>query len=1119
MPHRSSLVSSVRRFALPEGPQWIAARGSTVDVELRLQNGAESTRIDQRWMASAPEVAFIDAAAGATLEVHARFSSTSSAAVEVVVRRAAPGADALFGALRDAVDAGRSPHAAARAGGVDQLVAVAERLDAAGEAGLATFARTESAVAAYELGRRDARSRLERARDAAMAANQPADAAKAHLFLGQLMQDFGLSEVAMVELDRARALAPIDLPLRVRRMTIASEVLRYGGRTVESHALARKVSALADRLNDARLISDAKAALAWTHVRMGAKAEATSAFEASLEAAKASGDQRRLGLALHHMGIIHSNLEYDWETALTYYERAIALREQLGDLNGLAFSLDAAGEVQSTLKRPAAIARHHRALELRRAVGNRRGQAQTLTSLGNALSRLGRSAEAVPYLEEGAQRMGEIGDAHYEGYAYFRLGRAYHHLARYPDAVAAARKALSIAESFRSRIGTETGRTGFSDSVRWYYDLFVSAAGDQFAVDGRRRWVAAALEASERARAQSLVETIGKVDVPRDVPVPAAQIATHERLRQAILRLEAAQKLDRATGGTPERIAAREAEIVAYMTKFAQIMRRIDRMDPRRSALMSTPIVTLDEAQAMLDGADRLVVEFYLGAGGAYAIAIGTATAAVAALGSERPLNAQARRAHTLLTARNAVVDGESATSRAARIQASDAAATEALKMLRTQLFGGLEPLLDAHRRIVIVADKALHYLPFAAVLPDHEVATLPSLTVLKAQRSRGLNAPRRRLAAIGDPVFGPDDPRLIRGPALAALDGVRGASLRERAEGLPRLRFAGPEVDAIAALVPPQDRVVKTGFDATKAWVVSGVLEPFAYVHFATHGILDAAEPVASGLALSQRDVRGQEILGFLTLNDVYQLRLNADLVTLSACETALGKEVVSEGLIGLTRGFLHAGARRVVASLWKVNDRATRELMTELYRGLLQDKLPAAAALRRAQQILAQNPRYEAPVLLGRICPPGRLARPTLDWPLPSLRGDVVEPDEHVFDVFEAKTGGVADALGCCGDEQRIVAEHAAAGEGGRVAIIVVFALQFALRDVDAGLNGRPRKGADLSGVRHLGQPTIGAPAACAEWIDEQVSRRPRRGDLRLRCPAWVAPLTRKRVSLSNL
>ncbi|MEM7677537.1 MAG: CHAT domain-containing protein, partial [Myxococcota bacterium] len=101
----------------------------------------------------------------------------------------------------------------------------------------------------------------------------------------------------------------------------------------------------------------------------------------------------------------------------------------------------------------------------------------------------------------------------------------------------------------------------------------------------------------------------------------------------------------------------------------------------------------------------------------------------------------------------------------------------------------------------------------------------------------------------------------------------------------------------------------------------------------------------------------------GFLTLNDVYQLRLKADLVTLSACETALGQEVVSEGLIGLTRGFLYAGARRVVASLWKVNDRATQALMAELYRGLLQKKWPAARALRHAQQTLAQNSRYAAP------------------------------------------------------------------------------------------------------------------------------------------------------------
>ncbi|MEM7678974.1 MAG: tetratricopeptide repeat protein, partial [Myxococcota bacterium] len=556
--------------------------------------------------------------------------------------------------------------------------------------------------------------------------------------------------------------APTDLPLRVRRLTVESEVLRYGGRTVEAHAVARRASALAERLQDDRLISDTKAGLAWTYVRMGAQTEAITAFEASLEAAKTSGDQRRLGLALHHMGIVHSNLKHQWTRALDYFERAISLREKLGDLSGLAFSLDAAGEMQSTLKRPKAIARHRRALKLRRAVGNRRGEAQTLISLGSALSRLGRPSDALAYLQEGAARMREVGDGHYEGYAYFRLGRAYHRLGRYDDAVAAARQALSIAESFRARIGTETGRSGFADSVRWYYDLFVSAASDQFSVDGERRWVEAALEASERARAKALVETIGRVEVPRDEPVPEAQLQMRDRLRQEILRLEADQKIDRATGGDPQRIATREANIVARMTQFAKLMRRIDRSDPRRSALLSTPIVTLDEAQAMIAGPDRLVVEFYLGAGGAYALAIGTATAAVFALGAQGSIDTQARRVHDLLTARNTVVDAESAAERASRITSADKDANDALKALRARLFEPLASLLGAYHRIVVVADKALHYVPFAAVLPDHEVVTLPSLTVLKAQRSRDSDAPVRRLAAIGDPVFGGDDLRIF---------------------------------------------------------------------------------------------------------------------------------------------------------------------------------------------------------------------------------------------------------------------------------------------------------------------------------------------------------------------
>jgi CHAT domain-containing protein len=459
-----------------------------------------------------------------------------------------------------------------------------------------------------------------------------------------------------------------------------------------------------------------------------------------------------------------------------------------------------------------------------------------------------------------------------------------------------------------------------------------------------------ALLASERARARTLLELIEKLDLPVGAGIPEALRARLRALREEVRDLEAEQRRARAEAAPAEDIEALEAQIIARMAEYAKLRRRVEAADPRRAALLSAPPVDLASARDLLEP-DTLAVELYLGAGGAYAIAIGTSTATVRSLGPQGPLDAAARKLHADLSARNRREAGEDAAERAARIAAADDAAQAGLRALRRRLFGALEPLLAGRRRVVIVPDGALHYVPFAALLPEHEVVTAPSLGVLAALRARAREARGEGLALIGDPVLGASDPRLE----------VRGAETSDLR--LPRLTFAGAELDAIAELVPASERVVRRGFEATRAWVLDGGLASRRLVHFATHGVLDAEEPARSGLVLSEVDAAGRPLEGFLNLADVYGLRLSADVVTLSACETALGKEVRGEGLVGLTRGLLHAGARQVVASLWKVHDQATRELMVRFYRGLLERGRAPAAALRAAQRALANSERFSAP------------------------------------------------------------------------------------------------------------------------------------------------------------
>src|SRR5262249_31444976 len=154
----------------------------------------------------------------------------------------------------------------------------------------------------------------------------------------------------------------------------------------------------------------------------------------------------------------------------------------------------------------------------------------------------------------------------------------------------------------------------------------------------------------------------------------------------------------------------------------------------------------------------------------------------------------------------------------------------------------------------------------------------------------------------------------------------------------------------AIAKLAPEKS-LVALDFDANRQMVMNGRLSDYRYLHFGTHAYVDDVFPGLSWLALSQVDRNGQGQAGYLRLNDIYQLRLNADLGRLGACRTGLGKQLRGEGMIGMTRGFIYAGAPRVIVSLWDVPDQETSQLMQSFYRNLVKQKLPVAEALRRTQ------------------------------------------------------------------------------------------------------------------------------------------------------------------------
>jgi CHAT domain-containing protein len=292
-------------------------------------------------------------------------------------------------------------------------------------------------------------------------------------------------------------------------------------------------------------------------------------------------------------------------------------------------------------------------------------------------------------------------------------------------------------------------------------------------------------------------------------------------------------------------------------------------------------------------------------------------------------------------------------------------------------------------QRLLIVAEGALQYVPFTAlplpssgaaskrdvpVLVEHEVVSIPSGSILATLRRQwtGRNPAPKMVAVVADPVFSAEDWRVKRDPRNAPAAEAGQSEVQRAAQEtgaldgssrLPRLPLTRSEAAAISSLSPPGQYRVALDFEATREAAVDRTLAEYRIIHFATHGLLNSTRPELSGLVFSLVDREGKSRDGFLRLHEIYNLNLPAELVVLSACQTAMGKEVKGEGLAALTRGFMHAGAARVLATLWKIDDRATSIFMKRFYESMLGSKrMRPSAALRDALIEMWKSKRWRA-------------------------------------------------------------------------------------------------------------------------------------------------------------
>jgi CHAT domain-containing protein len=506
-----------------------------------------------------------------------------------------------------------------------------------------------------------------------------------------------------------------------------------------------------------------------------------------------------------------------------------------------------------------------------------------------------------------------------------------------------------------------------------------------------------AFEMLESSHARTLFEMLAQAQINVRQGADVSLLAREHDLHQSLTAKS--QYRIRLLGGkhTDEQVRILDREIADLRESYQEIEANIRANSPTYAALTQPQPLSVRGIQQLLDP-ETILLEYSLGEERSYVWVVTENSLREYALAKQSEIERVSRRVYSLLTGRNRTFKGETEQQLEARWRSEEAEYSKTAAELSRMVLGPVSSLL-AGKRLLVVSEGALQYIPFSALpapdggkagmplMVDHEIVNLPSgsvLAELRRQAGTRKEAPKA-VAVLADPVFDADDERLRKGASRRKQSRpTEGSSELHQSSWsadrltrsaadlglsrngefyLSRLLYSRQEAESIMAVTPSGKGMKVLDFHANRSMAMSPELAQFRIVHFATHGLLDSKHPELSGLVFSMIDRHGKPQDGFLQLQDIYNLNLPVELVVLSACETGLGEEINGEGLIGLTRGFMYAGASRVVASLWNVSDVATSELMARFYKAMEQDKLRPAAALRAAQIQMWKQKQWRSP------------------------------------------------------------------------------------------------------------------------------------------------------------
>jgi CHAT domain-containing protein/Tfp pilus assembly protein PilF len=612
-----------------------------------------------------------------------------------------------------------------------------------------------------------------------------------------------------------------------------------------------------------------------------------------------------------------------------YARRSLALRKNVGEPHGIQVATVDLGLALRRMGRFSDARKQFLdAWSILKGWPDLQGKVATQINLGWVELDLKNSAIARSHFEEALDLLkGKQGSREDRASAYYGLAQ----VARYdrnPRAASFyAEKAIEEIEKMSQGLLRTDLQADFMATKQTYYDLLIDVLARVPAKSTPMPDVIRAFEVNETARSRSFIEGLAPVGIRASV-LRRASREDRERRKELQDQAEELTRIRWKREREERSIEAVQKELRATMDRLRALDAELLLRDAWTKQLKRKNPISLREVQDLLDP-ETLLVEYRLGPRRSLAWLVSRSSIDMYELPSREKIESEIRQVH----------DWFGSEREAKKASRKMEGLSEALLPFASRL---------GSKRLVIVPDGALHYLPFellrekaadpsSALVFRHELLSLPSVSVLKAMRAVHLKrpAPQSLIAVLAAPEF--------------------------KSERYAPLPHSGKEAQAIIDIVsrlPKKGGFLKaTGRQATKDLILSGRLRGYDILHLATHGNLDSEHPELSSLILSEVSAQGNVVRGELTAHEIQGLELYADLVVLSACNTALGREVRGEGLIGLNQAFFYAGARRIVLSLWNVNDESTPYLMDKFYRALLVEGKPPAEALRSAQVWMARQ------------------------------------------------------------------------------------------------------------------------------------------------------------------